>query len=66
MKNRRTILFAGTTEGHQMIKAFAKHQRPLLVCVATEYGKTLIEQDCNLTDDSIIEIRAGRLDWIEM
>ena len=66
MKNRRTILFAGTTEGHQMIKAFAKHQRPLLVCVATEYGKTLIEEDCNLTDDSIIEIRAGRLDWIEM
>ena len=66
MKNRRTILFAGTTEGHQIIQAYAKYQRPLLVCVATEYGKTLMEENCNLTDDSSIEIRAGRLNMEEM
>lgn len=60
MKDRRTVLFAGTTEGHQIVQAFADYKRPLLVCVATDYGKKIIEED------SSIEILAGRLNLNEM
>ena len=66
MKDRRTVLFAGTTEGHQIVQAFADDKRPLLVCVATDYGKTIIEEDCKLSKGSSVEILAGRLNLEEM
>lgn len=57
---KRILLFAGTTEGRKIAEVCAAHQIPLLACVATEYGETLLPHAKGL------EIRTGRMDEEEM
>ena len=49
-------VFAGTTEGRRLIELLAGQPVKVCVCVATEYGETLIPQADN------VEIHTGRLD----
>ena len=41
--NNDVILFAGTTEGRMLAEACRNMPLTLHVCVATDYGETLIE-----------------------
>lgn len=66
MNNKKTLLFAGTTEGHQIALTYGRMKLPLLVCVATEYGKITLEEDQELQLYPWIEVRAGRLDEKKM
>ena len=66
MNDKRVLLFAGTTEGHQIVRAYGIHQKPLLVCVATDYGRLTLEEDCDLQQWPWIEIHVGRLDYGKM
>ncbi|MEG0692082.1 MAG: precorrin-6A reductase [Oscillospiraceae bacterium] len=43
MKENKLLLFAGTTEGRLLFENLSKHLIPIDVCVATEYGKELIQ-----------------------
>ncbi|MBR4158184.1 MAG: precorrin-6A reductase [Oscillospiraceae bacterium] len=54
------ILFAGTTEGRLVAEACRNQPIELYVCVATEYGETLIEEAEN------IHVLAGRKDAAQM
>ena len=54
------IIFAGTTEGRTVAEAAAGQPITLHVCVATEYGETLVHESEN------VKIHAGRLAQPEM
>ncbi len=54
------ILFGGTTEGRELAVLLRKKNIPALVCVATEYGESLLD-----TGDSAA-VRSGRLDQAGM
>ena len=54
------ILFAGTTEGRLVAEACRNQPIELYVCVATEYGETLIEEAEN------VHVLAGRKDTQQM
>lgn len=53
---RPVILFAGTSEGRRIAEAFRGQEVELIVCVATEYGESLIESADN------IQVMTGRKD----
>lgn len=53
-------LFAGTTEGRRLAELLRETPLSAYVCVATEYGETLVPQGGN------IEVHAGRLNRAEM
>ena len=53
---KSVILFAGTTEGRQ----------PFVICVATGYGRDLLEDISRPDENGCMEIRQGRLDVTEM
>ena len=40
----KILLFAGTTEGRNLAEFLEKNQIPTEVCVATQYGETLLEE----------------------
>lgn len=42
-------VFAGTTEGRQLVEFLCRQQTKVTACVATEYGETLIQPAENLT-----------------
>ena len=46
---KRIMLFAGTTEGRKLMSFFEEKEVVLSVCVATEYGKEVIESSRNIT-----------------
>ena len=56
----RRAVFAGTSEGHELLALLSRHGMPATAFVATEYGAELI---CDLPG---IEVRQGRLDADEM
>lgn len=56
----KVCVFAGTTEGRRVIELLANQPVKVRVCVATEYGETLIPQGDN------IEVSIGRLDEAAM
>ncbi|MBQ2062409.1 MAG: precorrin-6A/cobalt-precorrin-6A reductase, partial [Oscillospiraceae bacterium] len=37
------LLFGGTTEGRELSEALKRKNVPSMVCVATEYGESLLE-----------------------
>ena len=39
---KQALIFAGTTEGRRLAQALAQAGIPASVCVATEYGETLL------------------------
>lgn len=54
------LIFAGTTEGRELVNYLEDKNVRLFVCVATEYGETLINQGKNTT------VLSKRLDSNEM
>lgn len=57
------LVFAGTTEGRQLIEALLKMKNMFVcACVATEYGKEILEHEPSQN----LEINAGRLDLEQM
>ena len=54
------LLFGGTTEGRELSEALKKKGIPAMVCVATEYGESLLEPGGSL------QVHAGRLDETAM
>ena len=56
----KILLFAGTTEGRNLAEFLEKNQIPTEVCVATQYGETLLEEG------KYLHVNAGRLDETEM
>lgn len=56
----KIVIFSGTTEGRNLSCTLAKTGVPILVCVATEYGR--MDQG-NIPG---IQVQAGRLDCLEM
>lgn len=43
------LIFAGTTEGREIVSYLSDKNVKMYVCVATEYGETLIEKSENIT-----------------
>ena len=56
----KLCVFAGTTEGRELVEFLCAQPVEITACVATEYGQTLLEPAENLT------IHAGRLNREEM
>lgn len=54
------ILFAGTSEGRALAEFLAEHSQPATVCVATEYGETVLPALPG------IAVRRGRLNEEQM
>lgn len=61
---KRVLLFGGTTEGRSLAEWLAKEACRLTVCIATEYGKELLEEA--LSGGREVEILCGRLDEPQM
>ena len=66
---RKAVLFAGTTEGRLLAAYLTGLGCRTVVCVATEYGRDVLEQDGLAggtdgkgPDDRLLDIRQGRLD----
>ncbi|MCC8028806.1 MAG: precorrin-6A reductase [Lachnospiraceae bacterium] len=60
MADRKFLVFAGTREGRELADFLTEQQIPALVCVATDYGESLLVQN------EFIRIRAGRMDRKEI
>ena len=56
----QVLIFAGTTEGRRLAECLSEAEIPSLVCVATEYGETL------LPEGQFARHHAGRLSEAEM
>ena len=56
----RVIVFAGTTEGRKLSAFLEERQIPAIICVATEYGESVLEEYAQL------EVHRGRLDQEDM
>ncbi len=54
------LLFGGTTEGRELSECLAAHHIPHIVCVATEYGETI------LSPHPVRTIHCGRMDAAEI
>ena len=63
---KSVILFAGTTEGRLLAEYLQELDRPFVICVATGYGRDLLEDICRPDRTGCMEIRQGRLDVTEM
>ncbi len=57
---KRVVLFAGTIEGRTLSEYLSSQGVPVIACVATEYGETLMAENPCLT------VRRGRMDREEM
>ena len=56
----RVIVFAGTTEGRKLSAFLEERQIPAMICVATEYGESVLEEYAQL------EVHRGRMDQEDM
>ena len=59
-KIRRILVFAGTTEGRELVKFLNDFKVQVTVCTATEYGRTCIKEQKN------VETLPGRLERAEI
>ena len=57
---RRILIFAGTTEGRELCECLVKAKIHHTVCVATEYGEIVLQQN------PFTMIHCGRMDEREM
>ena len=57
---KKTVIFAGTTEGRTLSDMLAKEKIEHTVCVATEYGHSLMDEG------PYTHVRTGRMDRAEM
>lgn len=56
----KVLLMGGTTEGHLLAEYLAGREQPVILCVATEYGREVLSG--GLLDSPWLDIRVGRLD----
>ena len=63
---KSVILFAGTTEGRLLAEYLQELDQPFVICVATGYGRDLLEDISRPDENGCMEIRQGRLDVTEM
>lgn len=61
MRDRKLLLFGGTSEEHALLRALAPHPLEITLCVAGEYGRALLP-----AESKKLKIRAGRLTAEEM
>ena len=59
---QEVLVFAGTSEGRNLARQLAQNEIPVTVCVATEYGRAVLEEET----DSRIQVRMGRLTKTQM
>lgn len=57
---RPVIVFAGTVEGRTLSEYLSGQQVPVVACVATEYGETLLQEN------AFLKVHAGRMDREQM
>ena len=57
---KQILIFAGTTEGRQLIERLCRYHIQIHACVATEYGKEVLPQSNQIT------IHAQRMDSAQM
>ena len=57
---KKILIFSGTVEGRKLAEYLSEREIPVLVCVATEYGKIVMKENPCLT------IKKGRLNEEEM
>lgn len=57
---KQLLIFAGTTEGRQLVQALTDYQVEIHACVATEYGKEVLPQSPQIT------VHTGRLTQPQM
>lgn len=56
----KILLFGGTAEGHKLSRLLAEKGIEVVLCVATDYGKTMVKAEKNIT------VRSGRMNEDEM
>lgn len=56
----KILIFGGTTEGHQLYDFCCENNIAAIMCVATDYGKNLLNQNASVV------VHEGRLDSTEM
>lgn len=56
------VLFGGTSEGRRLSELLAELGMAARVCVATEYGRALLDADPSLADAGQVCVDSGRLD----
>ena len=57
---KQILIFAGTTEGRQLIERLCQYHVQIHACVATEYGKEVLPQNKQIT------IHAQRMDGTQI
>ena len=59
---QEVLVFAGTSEGRNLARQLAQNEILVTVCVATQYGREVLEEEM----DSRIQVRIGRLTKVQM
>lgn len=57
---KHIVIFSGTTEGRLLAESFAAAGVPVVVCVATGYGREVMKED------PLVKVHMGRMDEEEM
>lgn len=52
MKDKKILLYAGTTEGRKLASYLGRRGVRLHVCVATAYGESLLPEEKNINGDT--------------
>lgn len=61
---RPVLLFGGTTEGRELAARLAGRGQRTILCVATDYGREVLEQE--LLANPCLDVRIGRMDAEEI
>lgn len=60
---QEVLIFSGTSEGRKLTEQLLENQIAVTVCVATDYGQEVMEQEA---DNPLLEVHRGRLDLPQM
>ena len=60
---QEVLIFSGTTEGRLLSRRLSESGIPVTVCVATEYGQEMMEQE---EKHPMCKVLTGRLDTSQM
>lgn len=60
---QNVLIFSGTSEGRKLAEQLLKNQIAVTVCVATDYGQEVMEQEA---ENPLLEMHRGRLDLTQM
>ncbi len=60
---QEVLIFSGTSEGRKLAEQLLENQIAATVCVATDYGQEVMEQEI---ENPLLEVQRGRLDLPQM